>query len=129
MIEIAANIACSFEAPAAFEKGAEGIGLFRTEMLFMDRSEAPDEDEQFGYYREALEVAAGKPVIIRTMDIGGDKPIDYLNLPQENNPLPRLPCGTHLSRVPRSVPHSAAGNFTGCRARQCQDYDPDDPEY
>jgi len=87
MIEIAANIACSFEASTAFEKGAEGIGLFRTEMLFMERSKAPDEDEQFGYYREALEVAADKPVIIRTIDIGGDKPIDYLNLPQENNPF------------------------------------------
>ncbi|MCW8329204.1 phosphoenolpyruvate--protein phosphotransferase [Photobacterium sp. SDRW27] len=86
-IEIAANIACSIEAPAAFEKGAEGIGLFRTEMLFMDRSEAPGEDEQLGYYREVLEAATDKSVIIRTMDIGGDKPIDYLNLPQENNPF------------------------------------------
>ncbi|MGF1862501.1 phosphoenolpyruvate--protein phosphotransferase [Photobacterium profundum] len=86
-IEIAANIACSIEAPAAFEKGAEGIGLFRTEMLFMDRSEAPDENEQLGYYREALEAAIDKPVIIRTMDIGGDKPISYLKLPQENNPF------------------------------------------
>ena len=86
-VEIAANIACSIEAPAAFANGAEGIGLFRTEMLFMDRHSAPDEDEQFNHYREALEAADGKPVIIRTMDIGGDKPIDYLNLPQETNPF------------------------------------------
>ncbi|WP_019614761.1 phosphoenolpyruvate--protein phosphotransferase [Psychromonas ossibalaenae] len=86
-IEIAANIACSVEAQAAFEKGAQGIGLFRTEMLFMDRSEAPKEEEQYEQYRQVLQAADDKPVIIRTMDIGGDKPIDYLNLPQEGNPF------------------------------------------
>ncbi|MGR5065736.1 phosphoenolpyruvate--protein phosphotransferase [Photobacterium sp. DNB22_13_2] len=86
-VEIAANIACSIEAPAAFTNGAEGIGLFRTEMLFMDRHSAPDEDEQFNHYREVLDAADGKPVIIRTMDIGGDKPIDYLKLPEEANPF------------------------------------------
>ncbi|WEM44701.1 phosphoenolpyruvate--protein phosphotransferase (plasmid) [Photobacterium sp. DA100] len=86
-VEIAANIACSIEAPAAFANGAEGIGLFRTEMLFMDRQSAPGEDEQFEHYCEVLKAADGKPVIIRTMDIGGDKPIDYLNLPEENNPF------------------------------------------
>lgn len=86
-IEVAANIACSIEAPAAFANGAEGVGLFRTEMLFMDREQAPYEDEQFQHYRDVLEAANGKPVIIRTMDIGGDKPIDYLNLPHEHNPF------------------------------------------
>ncbi|KXF81583.1 phosphoenolpyruvate--protein phosphotransferase [Enterovibrio coralii] len=86
-IEIAANIACTVEAEPAFAKGAEGIGLFRTEMLFMDRATAPDEDEQFNAYKAVLEAAEGKPVIIRTMDIGGDKPIDYLNLPHEHNPF------------------------------------------
>ncbi|MGF1867413.1 phosphoenolpyruvate--protein phosphotransferase [Enterovibrio norvegicus] len=86
-IEIAANIACTVEAESAFAKGAEGIGLFRTEMLFMDRSTAPDEQEQFGAYKEVLEAAGDKAVIIRTMDIGGDKPLDYLNLPHEHNPF------------------------------------------
>ncbi|UKA11957.1 phosphoenolpyruvate--protein phosphotransferase [Photobacterium damselae] len=86
-IEVAANIACSIEAEGAFNQGAEGIGLFRTEMLFMDRSQAPDEEEQFNHYRQVLEAANGKPVIIRTMDIGGDKPIDYLQLPEEHNPF------------------------------------------
>ncbi|WP_281544232.1 phosphoenolpyruvate--protein phosphotransferase [Grimontia sp. SpTr1] len=86
-IEIAANIACTVEAEPAFAKGAEGIGLFRTEMLFMDRATAPDEDEQFHAYKTVLEAAEGKPVIIRTMDIGGDKPIEYLNLPHEHNPF------------------------------------------
>ncbi|MCD9462168.1 phosphoenolpyruvate--protein phosphotransferase [Photobacterium phosphoreum] len=86
-IEVAANIACSVEADNAFAQGAEGIGLFRTEMLFMDRHQAPDEEEQFNHYCEVLTAANGKPVIIRTMDIGGDKPIDYLALPHENNPF------------------------------------------
>ncbi len=86
-IEIAANIACVVEAKPAFEKGAEGIGLFRTEMLFMDRKTAPDENEQFDAYKQVLEAAEGKSVIIRTMDIGGDKPIEYLRLPEEHNPF------------------------------------------
>ncbi|STO57071.1 Multiphosphoryl transfer protein 1 [Grimontia hollisae] len=86
-IEIAANIACTVEATPAFEKGAEGVGLFRTEMLFMDRATAPGEEEQFNAYKAVLEAAEGKPVIIRTMDIGGDKPIEYLNLPHEHNPF------------------------------------------
>ena len=86
-IEIAANIACVVEAAPAFAQGAEGIGLFRTEMLFMDRKNAPDEAEQFEAYKQVLEAADGKAVIIRTMDIGGDKPIDYLRLPEEHNPF------------------------------------------
>ena len=86
-IEVAANIACTIEADAAFQQGAEGIGLFRTEMLFMDRPQAPNEEEQVQHYRDVLTAANGKPVIIRTMDIGGDKPIDYLDLPAENNPF------------------------------------------
>ncbi len=86
-IEIAANIACPVEATPAFEKGAQGIGLFRTEMLFMDRATPPLEEEQFNAYKDVLEAADKKAVIIRTMDIGGDKPLDYLNLPHEHNPF------------------------------------------
>jgi fructose-specific PTS system IIA-like component len=86
-LEIAANIACSIEVAPAIKGGAQGVGLFRTEMLFMDRSEAPSEECQYQEYREALIAAQGKPVIIRTMDIGGDKPLDYLNLPKETNPF------------------------------------------
>lgn len=86
-IEVAANIACAEEAAAAFAQGAEGIGLFRTEMLYMDRSEAPSEEEQFGIYKQVLEAAKDKPVIIRTMDIGGDKPVDYFNIGAEENPF------------------------------------------
>lgn len=86
-IDIAANIGTALEAPGAFSNGAEGIGLFRTEMLFMDRDSAPDEQEQFEAYQQVLLAAGEKPVIFRTMDIGGDKNIRYLNIPQEDNPF------------------------------------------
>ena len=86
-IEIAANIATAGEAAAAFAAGAEGIGLFRTEMLFLDRESPPDEAEQFAAYREVLAQAGERTVIIRTLDSGGDKPLDYLHLPAEDNPF------------------------------------------
>lgn len=86
-IDVAANIGTALEAPGAFANGAEGIGLFRTEMLFMDRDSAPDEQEQFEAYQQVLLAAGDKPVIFRTMDIGGDKNIRYLNIPQEENPF------------------------------------------
>jgi fructose-specific PTS system IIA-like component len=86
-MEIGANIATAAEAALAFAAGADGIGIFRTEMLFMNRDDAPSEDEQFEEYRQALTAASGKPVIIRTLDVGGDKPIAYLLLPQEENPF------------------------------------------
>jgi phosphoenolpyruvate-protein phosphotransferase len=86
-IEIGANIGTAAEAATAFAAGADGIGLFRTEMLFVNRDAAPAEQEQFEAYRDALVAAAGKPVIIRTLDVGGDKPIAYLRLPKEENPF------------------------------------------
>ncbi|MGF1682252.1 phosphoenolpyruvate--protein phosphotransferase [Photobacterium minamisatsumaniensis] len=82
-----ANIAVGLEAEAAFTQGAEGIGLFRTEMLFMDSPNAPTEQEQYEIYCEVVNAANGKQVIIRTLDIGGDKPLPYLDLPQEENPF------------------------------------------
>jgi multiphosphoryl transfer protein len=86
-IEIAANIAHSVEAQAAFGNGAEGVGLFRTEMLYMDRTSAPGESELYNIFCQALESANGRSIIVRTMDIGGDKPVDYLNIPAEANPF------------------------------------------
>ncbi|MGF1760854.1 phosphoenolpyruvate--protein phosphotransferase [Photobacterium sagamiensis] len=86
-MEIAANIAIGSEAVSAFDAGAEGIGLFRTEMLFMERSQPPSEQEQYQIYAEVLQAAEGRRVIIRTLDIGGDKPLDYLGLPEEENPF------------------------------------------
>ncbi|EOC1334864.1 phosphoenolpyruvate--protein phosphotransferase [Cronobacter turicensis] len=86
-IEIAANIAHAVEAQTAFSNGAEAIGLFRTEMLYMDRASAPGESELYNIFCQALARANGRSIIVRTMDIGGDKPVDYLNIPAENNPF------------------------------------------
>ncbi len=86
-IEIAANVANPKQAAAALEAGAEGIGLMRTEFLFLERNSAPDEDEQYRVYREMAEVMVGRRLIIRALDIGGDKQVPYLNLPHEENPF------------------------------------------
>ena len=86
-IELAANIMDPAGAAKAMEVGADGIGLYRTEFLFMDRATAPAEEEQYDAYAKVLNKMKGKPVIIRTMDIGGDKEIPYLGLPKEDNPF------------------------------------------
>ncbi|HEY3853512.1 MAG TPA: phosphoenolpyruvate--protein phosphotransferase [Verrucomicrobiae bacterium] len=86
-LEIAANISSPDEVASAIAAGAESVGLFRTEMLFMDRSEAPREEEQVEAYSRALRAAQGRMVIIRTLDIGGDKPVAWLELPSEQNPM------------------------------------------
>jgi phosphotransferase system enzyme I (PtsI) len=83
-----ANIGHPDEAALALEHGAEGIGLFRTEYLFLaERDVPPGEDEQYAAYRRTLEAMNGRPVVVRTLDIGGDKPIPYLDLPTEANPF------------------------------------------
>ncbi len=86
-MEVAANSSSYEELALAFEKGADGIGLFRTEMAYLQRQHPPSEEEQFAIYAEAATVAAGRPVIIRTFDLGGDKNAPYLNLPEEENPF------------------------------------------
>lgn len=86
-VEIAANIGSPGEAEAALEHGAEGIGLYRTEFLFMSRKEMPGEEEQYRSYKEVAAIMGDKPVVIRTLDIGGDKELPYLSLPQEMNPF------------------------------------------
>jgi phosphoenolpyruvate-protein phosphotransferase len=87
VLEIAANVSSAEELTGVFQSGADGIGLFRTEMLFLGREHAPSEEEQFEIYAHAARAAEGKPVILRTIDIGGDKPLPYLNMPPENNPF------------------------------------------
>ena len=86
-VALHANIMGPAEAARAFQLGARGIGLFRTEMLFLDRPEPPSEEEQFQAYREALEAAQGRPVVLRLLDVGGDKPLSYLPLAPEANPF------------------------------------------
>lgn len=86
-IEVAANVVAGEEVTPAFENGADSIGLFRTEMLFLGRDSAPSENEQYAIYSAAARAASGRPVIIRTFDIGGDKQAPYLKRPSEDNPF------------------------------------------
>ncbi len=86
-VEVVANLATAAEAEAALQAGAEGVGLLRTEFIFQERTEPPSEDEQYAIYRQVAETMAGRPVVIRTLDIGGDKPAPYLQLPAEANPF------------------------------------------
>ena len=85
--ELFCNIGTPKDATKAMEADGEGVGLFRTEFLFMDRNQLPTEDEQFEAYKQASLIMKGKPVIIRTLDIGGDKEIPYLGLAKEENPF------------------------------------------
>lgn len=84
---VAANIGTPKDLDGVIDNGAEAIGLYRTEFLYMDSSELPSEDDQFEAYKTVLEGMAGKPVVVRTMDIGGDKKLPYLPLPEEMNPF------------------------------------------
>ena len=85
--ELFCNIGTPKDATKAVEADGEGVGLFRTEFLFMDRNQLPTEDEQFEAYKQASLILDGKPLIIRTLDIGGDKDIPYLGLAKEENPF------------------------------------------
>ncbi|MFI3256594.1 MAG: phosphoenolpyruvate-protein phosphotransferase PtsI, partial [Psittacicella sp.] len=86
-VEIFANIGTVRDAKSVLQHGAEGIGLYRSEFLFMDRDSLPTEEEQFIAYKDVLEIMKDKLVVLRTMDIGGDKDLPYLNLPKELNPF------------------------------------------
>ncbi|MGE8150733.1 phosphoenolpyruvate--protein phosphotransferase [Pseudomonas vancouverensis] len=97
-IEVAANVASATEAAEALANGADGVGLLRTEFLFVDRHTAPDEQEQRLAYQAVLDAMGDKSVIIRTIDVGGDKQLDYLPLPEEANPVLGLR-GIRLAQV------------------------------
>jgi phosphoenolpyruvate-protein phosphotransferase len=86
-IDVAANVNRADQALRAIEAGADGVGLMRTEFLYLERDHAPTEDEQYEVYRAMLEALAGRPLIVRTLDIGGDKQVPYLRLPHEDNPF------------------------------------------
>ena len=99
-IEVAANIGGRAELDPAVARGADGIGLFRSEFLFLDRERPPDEAEQYGAITTALEAFPGNRIVVRTLDIGGDKDVPYLDLPEETNPFLgqrgiRLSLGAH----------------------------------
>lgn len=86
-IELVGNIGNSRDVEGIMRNGGEGVGLYRTEFLFMDREALPTEEEQFQAYKEVVEAMAGKIVVLRTMDIGGDKELPYLDFPKEMNPF------------------------------------------
>lgn len=86
-VELAANIGNPADVENVIKSGGEAIGLYRTEFLYMDRDKLPTEAEQFGAYKAVLEKMEGKPVMIRTLDIGGDKQLSYMKLPEEMNPF------------------------------------------
>lgn len=86
-VELVANIGTPKDITGVIQNGGEGVGLYRTEFLYMGRDQLPTEDEQFEAYKAVLEGLSGKPVVVRTLDIGGDKELPYLNLPKEMNPF------------------------------------------
>ena len=86
-VDVVANIGTIRDCEGAHRNGAAGVGLYRTEFLFMDRDQLPSEEEQFIAYKEVVEAMEGRLVVLRTMDIGGDKELPYLNLPKEMNPF------------------------------------------
>lgn len=86
-VDLMANIGTHMDVDNALNYGAEGVGLFRSEFVFMGRQDIPTEEDQFKAYKEAIEKCKGKLCVIRTMDIGGDKPLPYLNIPEEENPF------------------------------------------
>lgn len=86
-VQLAANIGGHTDMDSALSYGCEGVGLFRTEFVFMGREDIPTEEDQYKAYKEAIEKCAGNICVIRTMDIGGDKPLAYLDIPKEENPF------------------------------------------
>ncbi|QOR39761.1 phosphoenolpyruvate--protein phosphotransferase [Billgrantia diversa] len=86
-VEVAANLGNTTHAADAVERGAEAVGLLRTEFLFMAHAQEPDLDTQIGEYREALDALKGRPLVARTLDVGGDKPLPYWPVPKEDNPF------------------------------------------
>ncbi|KXS36970.1 MAG: PTS system, fructose-specific IIA component [Halomonadaceae bacterium T82-2] len=86
-VEVAANLGNTAHAGDAVEHGAEGVGLLRTEFVFMAHAEAPDLETQIGEYRQAIDALDGRPLVARTLDVGGDKPLPYWPVPQEDNPF------------------------------------------
>jgi len=86
-VEIGANVNRPDQVPVALSQGAEGVGLMRTEFLFLERGDAPSEEEQYQTYRAMLEALDGRPLIVRALDIGGDKQVPHLQLPHEENPF------------------------------------------
>src|SRR5699024_10626897 len=86
-VELGGNIGTPEDVAGVLDNGGEAVGLYRTEFLYMGQSELPSEETQYKAYKSVLEQMDGKPVVVRTLDIGGDKELSYLELPEEMNPF------------------------------------------
>ena len=117
-IEVFANLGNVLDTAAAIANGAEGCGLLRTEFLFIDRETAPTEAEQLGAYQDIAAALGSRPLILRLMDVGGDKPLRYLPLPAEENPALGLRGVRTALAHPRSAAHSAARRTARAAGRQ-----------
>lgn len=104
VIEVAANIGSVADAQNAVDHGADGVGLLRTEFLFLGRDDAPSEEEQEETYRAIAEILDGKPLLLRTLDVGGDKPLPFVSHPREENPF----LGIRGLRLGLATPHLLA---------------------
>ena len=123
-VQLFANIGTPEDARQVIAYDGEGVGLFRTEFLFMDRSTMPDENEQFEAYKKALLIMINKTVIIRTLDIGGDKEIPYLGLKKRRKPVLGFSCGEILSEKQRDVQNTVASTPARKCLRRPADNDP-----
>jgi phosphoenolpyruvate-protein kinase (PTS system EI component) len=126
-VGILANLGHAAEAADALERGAEGVGLFRTEFLFLNRNDAPGEDEQFEALHELRAIMKQRPVIIRTLDIGGDKVAPGLGLPREANPF----LGVRAIRLclnRRDLFRTHSGAIRARLTKQFSDHVPDDSD-
>ena len=115
-VEVVANLGAAADAAMALEAGAEGVGLLRTEFLFQERLTPPSEEEQFAIYQSVAQVMGDRPVIIRTLDIGGDKPAPYLAAAAGGEPVPRLAGDSRLARH-AGVFQDAVARAHACRRR------------
>ena len=121
-VEVFANLGSAAEAAKAVELGAEGVGLLRTEFLFLDRAQLPDEDEQAETLREIARALDGRPLVVRTLDAGADKPLPALPMPSEANPFLGVRASAWRSSAPRSWPRSCARSCAwrpSIRSRRC----------
>ncbi len=107
-VPLLANIGGAGDVEKALENGAEGVGLFRSELLFLDRNDAPSEEEQYGLYRAVLEGFAGKKVVVRTLDAGADKPLPFLPFGEEPNPAMGVRGLRICMQAPEIMRHPAA---------------------
>ena len=125
-VAVGANVGSVDDARAAAAHGADFAGLVRTEFLFLGRQDAPDVEEQFAVYRKIAESLDGRRITLRTLDVGGDKPLEFLPTPAETEPLPRCPWHQAVVGASGAVGGSAVGDGAAGAADSGQRDVPDD---